>query len=158
MGLFEKIKNILTIPDEEDYEEEFEEAVEKEAPRKVTQPTESYAPKRAEQTPRVIGGSKNKTVSFNPTQMQVVLVKPERYDDVTSIADHMIDKKTVVLNLENADKDLSRRIIDFLGGAAYALHGNIRKVSRGTFLIVPYGVDMMGDLLLEDFESSNMYI
>ncbi len=158
MGLFDKIKDILTISDEEDYEEELEETVEKEAPRKAVQPTENYTQKRTESAPRVIGGAKNKTVSFNPAQMQVVLVKPERYDDVTSIADHMMDKKTVVLNLENVDKELSRRIVDFLSGAAYALRGNIRKVSRGTFLIVPYGVDMMGDLLIEDFESNNMYI
>jgi len=157
MGVFEKIKNILTIPEEDEYEEEFEGTTEKTEPRKVVQTVENNPPKRAEQTPRVIGGSKNKTVSFTPSQMQVVLVKPERYEDVTSITDHMLDKKTVVLNLENLDKDLSRRIVDFLSGATYALHGNLRKVSKGTFLIVPYGVDMMGEMLLDEFDSSNMY-
>lgn len=154
MGLFEKIKNILVVPEEEEYEEEFEEKAEKTEPRKVVQPQESYAPKRTEQAPRVVSGSKNKTVSFTPGQMQVVLVKPERYEDVTSITDHMLERKTVVLNIENIDKDLSRRIVDFLGGATYALHGNIRKVSRGTFLIVPHGVDMMGELLAEDFDET----
>ncbi len=158
MGVFDKIKNILTIPEEDEYDEEFEETAEKPEPKRSAQQNESYAPKRSEQPPRVIGGSKNnKTVSFNQAQMQVVLVKPERYDDVTSIADHMLEKKTVVLNLESADRDLSRRIVDFLSGATYALQGNIRKVSKGTFLIVPYGVDMMGEALLDDFESSNMY-
>ena len=157
MGLFDKIKNILVVPDEDEYEEEFEETTEKAEPRKAVQPQESYTQKRSEASPRVIGGSKNKTVSFTPNQMQVVLVNPERYEDVTSIADHMLEKKTVVLNLENVDKELSRRIVDFLGGATYALHGNIRKVSRGTFLIVPNGVDMMGELLAEDFDGS-MYI
>lgn len=155
MGIWENIKNILTIPDEDEFEEEaVETAEEKSAFARKSQPVENT--KRVESTPRIIG-SKAKTVSFNPAQMQVVLVKPERYEDVTTIADHMNDKKTVVLNLEAADRDTSRRIVDFLSGAAYANHGNMRKVSKGTFLIVPNGVDMMGELMLEDFEEGKMY-
>lgn len=156
MGLFDSIKNILTIPEEDEFEEDFaEQAEEKEVQPKKAPATESV--KRTESAPRVVGGGRGKTVSFNQSQMQVVLVKPERYEDVTSIADHMNEKKTVVLNLESADRDTSRRIVDFLSGAAYALHGNMRKVSKGTFLIVPNGVDMMGELMLEDFEDGRMY-
>ncbi|MBE6749857.1 MAG: cell division protein SepF [Ruminococcaceae bacterium] len=156
MGLLDSIKNILTIPEEDEFDEGFEEAVEKEEPkRRVVQES---APKKSESAPRIIGGGKAKTVSFNPAQMQVVLVKPDRYEDVTAIADHLNERKTVVLNLENADRDLSRRIVDFLSGATYANHGNIRKVSRGTFLIVPDGVDMMGELMLEDFEEGSLYL
>ena len=157
MGIKEKLKSIFVIPDEDDYDEEFEEVAEKAEPKRNSVQSEGYTQRRTE-TPRIIGGNKNKTVSFNPTQMQVVLVKPERYDDVTSIAEHMLEKKTVVLNLESADRELSRRIVDFLSGATYALKGNIRKVSKGTFLIVPSGVDMMGEMLLDDFESNNMYL
>ncbi len=157
MGLIDSIKNIFTIPPEEDYDEnavDTEETAEQPRRVEVQQPQ-----KRVESTPRVVGGGRSKTVSFNPqSQMQVVLVKPERYEDVTSIADHMNDRKTVVLNLEAADRDLCRRIVDFLSGAAYANHGNIRKVSKGTFLIVPNGVDMMGELMLEDFEDGRMYL
>ena len=155
MGLLDSVKNIFVIPDEDDYEEELEQAVEKEEPKKNIQYTEQPT-KKADTAPRVIGG-KSKTVSFNQSQMQVVLVKPDRYEDVTSIADHLNDKKTVVLNLEAADRDLARRIVDFLSGATYANHGNMRKVSKGTFLIVPNGVDMMGELMLEDFEEGRMY-
>lgn len=154
MGLFDSIKNIFDIPDEE-YEEENAVVEEKEEKKK---PSFSYTeqPKKTETMPRVVG-SKPKTVNFTQNQMQVVLVKPERYDDVVSIADHLNDKKTVVLNLESADRDLSRRIVDFLSGATYANHGNMRKVSKGTFLIVPNGVDMMGELMLEEFEDGRMY-
>lgn len=155
MGLFDSVKNIFTIPEEDDYEEEFEQAAEKEEPKKNIQYNEQPV-KKTEAAPRIIGG-KSKTVSFNQSQMQVVLVKPDRYEDVTSIADHLNDKKTVVLNLESADRDLARRIVDFLSGATYANHGNMRKVSKGTFLIVPNGVDMMGELMLEDFEEGRMY-
>lgn len=150
MGLFDKIKNILVIPDEEDYETEAEEIAEKETKKRAE------APAKREPAPRVVGG-RAKTVPYNQNQMQVVLVKPERYDDVTSIADHLNDKKTVVLNLETADRDLSRRIVDFLSGATYANHGNMRKISKGTFLIVPDGVDMMGELMLDEFDENRMY-
>ncbi len=153
MGLLDSIKNILTIPAEDEFEEELEEAVEIEEKKKTVQ-TESV--KRYDSSPKIIGG-KSKTVAFSPAQMQVVLVKPERFDDVTAIADHLNDKKTVVLNLEAADRELSRRIVDFLSGATYANHGNIRKISKGTFLIVPNGVDMMGELMLEDFDDGKMY-
>ncbi|MBR4123874.1 MAG: cell division protein SepF [Clostridia bacterium] len=152
MGLFETIKNFITVPEDE-FDDEFVDVEEEEETKKKVQ---TEAVKRVDTTPRIIGG-KSKTVAYNPAQMQVVLVKPDRYDDVTSIADHLNDKKTVVLNLEAADRDLSRRIVDFLSGATYANHGNMRKISKGTFLIVPNGVDMMGELMLEDFEENRMY-
>jgi len=154
MGLFDNIKNIFVIPEEDEFEDEMETVEEKAEPKKTASYSEPASQKKSE--PRIIGG-KQKTVAFNPSQMQVVLVKPERYEDVTSIADHLNDRKTVVLNLESADKDLSRRIVDFLSGATYANHGNMRKVSKGTFLIVPNGVDMMGELMMDEFDEGRMY-
>lgn len=112
---------------------------------------------RREPSPRVVGGGKAKTINFSQSQMQVVLVKPDRFEDVTSIADHLNAKKTVVLNLEAANRDVSRRIIDFLSGVAYANNGNIRKVANSTFIIVPTDVDVMGELMLDDFDESKMY-
>ena len=154
MGLIDSIKGYFNAFDEE---EELEEEVleqsedsydfKKETRREESKKTES---------PKFVGG-KSKTVAFNPAQMQVVLVKPERFEDVTSIADHLNDKKTVVLNLETAEREVSRRIVDFLSGATYANHGNIKKISKATFLIVPKGVDMMGELMLDDFEEGRMY-
>ena len=153
MGLLDSIKNIMSIPEEDEFEEEFDEVEEKETRKKVQVERE---PKR-DVTPRVLGGGKSKTVNFNQNQMQVVLVKPDRFEDVSSIADHLNEKKTVVLNLEACERDVSRRIIDFLSGVAYANHGNIRKVAVCTFIIVPYDVDVMGEVALEDFEDSRMY-
>lgn len=152
MGFFDTIKNFISVPDEE-YDEEMD--VQEEQDEEPKKKVQSEPAKRSESTPRIIGG-KSKTVPYTPP-MQVVLVKPERYDDVTSVADHLNDKKTVVLNLEEADRDLSRRIVDFLSGATYANHGNMRKISKGTFLIVPNGVDMMGEFMLDDFEENRMY-
>ena len=157
MGFLESFKNIFTIPEDDEFEDELEQTTteEKEDIKKAYR-AEETAPVRRQETPRIIGG-KSKTVNFNASQMQVVLVKPDRYDDVTSIADHLNDKKTVVLNLEAADRELSRRIVDFLSGATYANHGNMRKVSKGTFLIVPNGVDMMGEVMIDELEDSRMY-
>lgn len=154
MGLLDSIKNIFVIPEEDEFDEELDVAEEKAEPKKTVSYTEPAPVKKAE--PRIIGG-KAKTVNFNQGQMQVVLVKPERYDDVTSIADHLNEKKTVVLNLEVTEREVARRIVDFLSGATYANHGNMRKVSKGTFLIVPNGVDMMGELMLDEFEEGRMY-
>ena len=155
MGFIDSIKNILIVPSEDEYDDEYEEVVEKEEPKK--KPLYQEPVKRSEPSARVLGGGKSKTVSFNPAQMQVVLVKPERYEDVTSIADHLNDGKTVVLNLESADRDVSRRIVDFLSGVAYATGGNMRKVAKNTFIIVARGVDVMGELLPEEFEDGKMY-
>ncbi|MGI6279538.1 MAG: cell division protein SepF [Acutalibacteraceae bacterium] len=154
MGLLDRFKDYFNAFEDEELEDEFlETANEKEEPKKPAYQEEPV--RRQEPSPRLVG--KSKTVSFTPAQMQVVLVKPDRYEDVTAIADHLNDRKTVVLNLENADRDVSRRIVDFLSGATYANHGNIRKVSRATFLIVPNGVDMMGDLMLDELEEGKIY-
>ncbi|MBE6732635.1 MAG: cell division protein SepF [Ruminococcaceae bacterium] len=155
MGLWDNIKNIMTIPEEDDFDEDIVE-IEEEAPKKKTYEEEAYNAKK-ENTPKIFQGGKSKTISYSQNQMQVVLVKPDRFEDVTAIADHLNEKKTVVLNLEAANREVSRRIIDFLSGAAYANHGNMRKVANSTFIIVPTSVDVMGELMLEDFEDGRMY-
>ena len=84
-----------------------------------------------------------------------MLVKPEKFDDASSIANHLRDKRTVVLNLESANKDIARRLVDFLSGVAYALEGKIKKVAVSTYIITPYNVDIIGDLI-DELESNGM--
>ena len=92
----------------------------------------------------------NKVVNINATtQLQVVLVKPERFEDASAIADQLNAKHTVVPNLESTGKEISRRLIDFLSGVAYANNGQIKRVATSTFIITPYNVDIMGDLIGE---------
>lgn len=99
----------------------------------------------------------NKVVNIHATaQLQVVLVKPERFDDASTVADHLNAKRTVVLNLESANKDVARRILDFLSGVAYANDGQIKKVANCTFIITPYNVGVMGDLL-DELENNGLY-
>ena len=90
------------------------------------------------------------------TQLKVVLVKPERFENASEIADQLKDKRTVVLNLESTNKDVARRLIDFLSGVAYAGEGKIKKVAANTYLITPYHVDIEGDLI-DELENNGLY-
>lgn len=99
----------------------------------------------------------NKVVNINATtQLQVVLVKPERFEDASAIADQLNAKHTVVLNLESTGKEISRRLIDFLSGVAYANNGQIKRVATSTFIITPYNVDIMGDLI-DELENNGVF-
>ena len=101
-------------------------------------------------TQQAVKQHSNKVVNINATtQLQVVLVKPERFEDASAIADQLNAKHTVVLNLESTGKEISRRLIDFLSGVAYANNGQIKRVATSTFIITPYNVDIMGDLIGE---------
>mgnify|MGYP000116816828 CR=1 FL=1 len=72
--------------------------------------------------------SSNKVVNIHTTtQLQVVLVKPDRFENASEIADHLREKRTVVLNLESTNKEIARRLLDFLSGVAYANEGKIKK-------------------------------
>ena len=91
------------------------------------------------------------------TQMQVVLVKPDRFDNVSEIAEHLRSKHAVVLNLEATNKDIARRLVDFLSGCAYALDGKIKKIAISTYIITPYNVDIVGDLI-DELENNGLYL
>jgi cell division inhibitor SepF len=104
--------------------------------------------------------SGDKVVSMSAAaKLKVVLVKPTLFEDASAIADHLRDKRTVVLNLENTGKDVARRLLDFLSGVAYAQEGKIKKVAQSTYLITPYDVDivMVGDLMDELEKNPSIY-
>ena len=99
----------------------------------------------------------NKVVNIHTTtQLQVVLVSPSRFENASEIADHLRDKRTVVLNLEQTDKNVARRLIDFLSGVAYANEGTIKKVALSTYIITPYNVEILGDLI-DELENNGLY-
>ena len=99
----------------------------------------------------------NKVVNIHTTtQLQVVLVSPTRFENASEIADHLRDKRTVVLNLEQTDKNIARRLIDFLSGVAYANEGTIKKVALSTYIITPYNVEILGDLI-DELENNGLY-
>ena len=77
--------------------------------------------------------------------MKLVIMQPVSFEEARDIANHLKERKPIVINLENVDNPTSRRIVDFLSGAVYALDGSIKKVSNGIFLIAPYNVGVMDD-------------
>lgn len=78
--------------------------------------------------------------------LEMKIVKPDRFEDVTTIADHLLQRRTVVLNLENASKENIRRILDFLSGTIYAIEGNMKRAANSTYVITPKNVDVSADL------------
>lgn len=107
--------------------------------------------------PRDVGPGK--VVNINAkTQLQVVVRNPVSFgEEVRSIADELLRRHTVVLNLEKTDKETSRRIVDFLSGVAYANNGKIKRIATSTFIITPYTVDLTGDDVLDELESNGLY-
>ena len=154
MSLMDEFKKIIhPYDDEDEYEEEFPEP-------KARESGPSYFEERREERreERKTEERRSKVVNIHATtQLKVVLVKPERFDDASGIADHLNAKRTVVLNLENTNKEISRRLVDFLSGVAYANNGQIKRVAASTFIITPYNVDIMGEDLLDELESSGVF-
>ena len=154
MGLMDELKKIIHPYDDEDYdyEDDFEEPV-KESSRSLfdDRKDDRREDRRSEDR-------HNKVVNIHATtQLKVVLVKPERFENASEIADHLKDKRTVVLNLESTNKDIARRLIDFLSGVAYAGEGKIKKVAANTYIITPYHVDIEGDLI-DELENNGLYL
>ena len=152
MGLMDELKKIIHPYDDEDYdyEDDFEEPAKESRSLFDDRKEERREERRSEDR-------HNKVVNIHATtQLKVVLVKPERFENASEIADHLKEKRTVVLNLESTNKDVARRLIDFLSGVAYAGEGKIKKVAANTYIITPYHVDFEGDLI-DELESNGLY-
>lgn len=150
MSFVDNIKKMINVPEDDYYPEDEQDDLDPQL--------EEEAPER--ETPHLFrsrsAGNSN-VVNINTTaQLQVVLVKPERFEDASSIADHLNEKRTVVLNLEAANRDVARRLVDFISGVAYANKGQIKRVANSTFIITPYNVDVVGDLL-DDLENNGVF-
>ena len=150
MGIFDELKRLARpYEDEEDeYEEDFTPV------NPVREPARDRSKDRDRDADR---RGANKVVNIHTTtQLQVVLVSPTRFENASEIADHLRDKRTVVLNLEQTDKNIARRLIDFLSGVAYANEGTIKKVALSTYIITPYNVEILGDLI-DELENNGLY-
>lgn len=148
MSFMDEFKKIIhPYDDEDDYEDE-----------PFVQPEAKKSPFEDRKEDRKSEDRHNKVVNIHATaQLKVVLVKPERFENASEIADHLREKRTVVLNLESTNKDIARRLVDFLSGVAYAGEGKIKKVAANTYIITPYSVDIMGDLI-DELENNGLYL
>ena len=154
MGFFDELKR-LARPYEDEEEDDFDDF--DISPRPVERRERTERAPRSEAPMTEEERRSNKVVNIHTTtQLQVVLVKPERFENASEIADHLREKRTVVLNLESTNKDIARRLLDFLSGVAYANEGKIKKVAISTYIITPYNVDILGDLI-DELENNGLY-
>lgn len=154
MGIGDKIKKILNV-DEGYFDEvetgdiEYEPVSSQESSHRASQQSSE---RRSTAAPH-----STKVVDIHTTaKLQVVLKKPERFDEAMAIADELLDKRTVVLNLEATLKDEAGKLLCFLSGVAYANGGKLKKIANNTYIITPYNVDVMGDLL-DELENNGMF-
>ena len=163
MGIFDEFKR-LAHPYEDEEEDDFEDDFDV-SPRPVERRDRTDRAERTDRLARTESAyapvdeerRSNKVVNIRAaTQLQVVLVKPEKFEDASAIADHLWEKRTVVMNLESTNKEIARRLLDFLSGVAYANEGKIKKVAISTYIITPYNVDILGDLI-DELENNGLY-
>ena len=162
MGFLDEFKRLAhpyEDEDDEDYEDDFDvsprpvERRDRDRDR-ISRSEPSYSSPAMDE---LEARRSNKVVNIRATtQLQVVLVKPERFENASEIADHLREKRTVVLNLESTNKEIARRLLDFLSGVAYANEGKIKKVAISTYIITPYNVDILGDLI-DELENNGLY-
>ena len=160
MGFLDYWKNV-TRPYDEDEDEYIDDAevVEErvpDAPRPNPFAGFGSAGDAAASQPRPARPREGKVVSLGGGQSQLVLVRPERFETAAEIVDQLRGKRAVLINLETTPKDVTRRLVDFLSGAAYAIDGKVKKVAANTYVITPPNVDLVGDLM-DELESSGHY-
>lgn len=175
MGFMNKFKGFMGIPEDEyddeddlDYDDkDFDDGGEDEdvtgfgsknrrsapAPAPAPQPAPSFTMPVVPEPEPV-----SKVVSIHSnSQYQVVVVRPEKFEDASGIADHLIAKRAVLLNLEAATPDLKRRLVDFLSGVAYTNGGQIKPVANSTYIITPCNVNVMGESMIDELGSHGVY-
>ncbi len=143
-NFFKKTLEFIGLGDEDD-NIDIEPMNDKEEPKEKKNDSYSVSPK------------KNKVVNIHTTtQLKVVVYTPNSFENAKEIADHLKAKKPVVINLENVETPVARRIVDFLTGSVYAVDGSIQKIAERIFLIAPYNVGIMGGDVKDEILRSKM--
>ena len=164
MGFLDKFSDIFKERPEDDFDDFYEDnSSDFEVPHATRQrrQTREVSVPREEKTERLhrFRADSDKVVNIHTTaQVQVILVKPEQFGEAQGIADNLKAKRTVVLNLESTNREIARRMLDFLSGVAYAVEGTVRRVANSTYIITPYNVDVLGDDILDELEHNGMFM
>ena len=156
MSFWDNVKKFAQPYDDEDYDDydeeldNFEETEEEPAPRtRRSSPfaSSSAAPAAPAAAAAPVAPSfGGQVLNMNSGKQEVVLFHAKTFDDAAKAADELCKRKAVILNMENVDKALTRRVVDFLSGSVYALDGRVKKVAQSTYLFCPFNMDVVGDL------------
>ena len=155
MSFWDNVKKFAQPYSEDDYDDYDEES-------EGFEEEQEERPARTRRTPLFGGAATEDAPSYNskPTgtsafsgqvvsmgnKQEVVLFHPISFNDTSKAADDLRNKKAVIVNMENVDKAMARRVVDFLSGCAYALDGKVKKVAQSTYLFCPHNMEVVGDL------------
>ena len=165
MSFWDNVKKFAQPYSDEDYDDydemdEYEEEAQESAPRgRRTSPFAS-AERESEPAPAASAsastGFSGHVMNMNSgNKQEVVLFHAKAFDDAAKAADELRKRRAVILNMENVDKSLTRRVVDFLSGSVYALDGSVKKVAQSTYLFCPHNMDVVGDLETMQAESDS---
>ena len=131
----------------DDYDDEMD-GYEDEAPRRTRAGSDEdgFNYEAAGSSTPKSGSFSGQVLNINSGKQEVVLFRPTTFNDTSKAADDLRDKKALIVNMENVDKALARRVVDFLSGCAYSLDGKVNKIAQSTYLFVPHSMDVVGDL------------
>ena len=170
MSFWDNVKKFAQPYAEDEYDDEYDEYMDdyeepeepvRRAPRRapaapVKQENENFgfnavapaapvAPVAAPAAP-VSTGFTGSVVNMNTNKQEVVLFRPGSFNDTSKAADDLRNRKAVIVNMENVDKAMARRVVDFLSGCVYAMDGTVKKIAQSAYLFCPHNMDVVGDL------------
>ena len=162
MGLFDRLKNGIN-PEGPDYDDQdaYTQQIQNDFNdnNMYQQNNQQYQSQQEQYQPQQPMGDPGMSVSGSNLELKGV--KPELFDNFSQIANHLLNRRTVVLNLEETNKETARRLLDFLSGVAYSINGNLKRVANNTYVITPCNVDVSGDQLKKrdsrDDDNSDLY-
>ena len=155
MSFWDNVKKFAQpYSDEEydDYEEEMDETEEDQEPTpraRRASPFASASDNESSYTSTASTSSSGfggQVINMSSGKQEVVLFHAKSFENAAKAADELRRKKAVILNMENVDKALTRRVVDFLSGSVYALDGSVKKIAQSTYLFCPHNMDVVGDL------------
>lgn len=149
MSFWDNVKKITQPYSDEEYEDdEYEEGSGYVEEQEAPQPRRSNAAPKQESSysSAPAGGFNGQVLSMGSGKQEVVLFHAKTFDDAAKAADELRRRKAIILNMENVDKALTRRVVDFLSGSIYALDGSVKKIAQATYLFCPHNMDVVGDL------------
>lgn len=163
MSFWDNVKKFTQPYSDEEYDEEYDEEMgdyeeEQAAPAPRPRRSSPFAetnqePAAPAYNPAPAAEERSSSRSFNGQvlsmgsgKQEVVLFHAKTFDDAAKAADELRRRKAIILNMENVDKTLTRRVVDFLSGTVYALDGSVKKIAQATYLFCPHNMDVVGDL------------
>lgn len=149
MGIFNKFKDLIGLEEYDEDDIDFEEESYKQPsyyerkPAVPAQPAPSHQSQKYDTTNIV--KMQNKTVKSITNAFKLVVIEPQGFDECSKLVDSLKSRKPIIVNLEKLDSETARKIFDFLGGATYALNGNVQKVANNIFVFAPENVAIFAD-------------